>query len=179
MVDTSLQSEGSCFWRSWWFWARLWWHPSQLLFFGCEVNCLHLRSIDRPALLERFRVCHNSFQENPPREHIKCLQVLILIPPSHWYTQFKGQLNRSTYPQERKTSHCKTEKWDWKTWSSCERWPIDRKYQSSIKGVSMRQYCMENYDNTKNSAFIWGQGPSSNSKTVEVQFFCGHTKKVI
>jgi len=33
MVDTSLQSAGVCLWGSWFFWTRLWWHPSHLLGF--------------------------------------------------------------------------------------------------------------------------------------------------
>ena len=49
---------------------------------------------------------------------------------------------------KRKTSHFDMEKWDWETWSSCEGWPMDRKNQSSVKEVSVRQYYMENYDNT-------------------------------
>jgi len=49
---------------------------------------------------------------------------------------------------------------------------LDRKYQSSVKELSVIQYYMGNYDNTQNSSFISGQGPSSNSKIVEVQILC-------
>jgi len=35
------------------------------------------------------------------------------------------QLNTSTHPQIRRTSPCEKENWDWETWSSCERWPMD------------------------------------------------------
>jgi len=33
MVDTSFQATGVCLWGSWFFWTRLWWHPSHLLGF--------------------------------------------------------------------------------------------------------------------------------------------------
>jgi len=56
---------------------------------------------------------------------------------------------------------------------------LDRKYQSSVKELSMKQYYMENYDNTSNSAFILVQGPSSNSKILEVQIACLVRQKLL
>jgi len=88
IVDTSLQSAGSCLWGFCCFWTRLWWHPSDLLGFRLWGTLSVLTSIDGPALLERSRVCQNRLQENPPREDIKCLPLLIPIQQSRLYSQF-------------------------------------------------------------------------------------------
>ena len=56
--------------------------------FGYEVHCQYLTNIHGPALLERYRVCQNNLQENPPREDIKCLMLLKPIQKSYSCSQF-------------------------------------------------------------------------------------------